>query len=155
MSKRLVRVGLLALLLGSTIFGSNVLLNAAHASPSRPAVVSSGSGTGFVSKIITVANSGLYDFNFSLTSHAGYCAQIELPGPTVFESATLTLASSDNVMAANFTTGPLVLWSNPTLGLTVSGDRQVNLAAGNWTLTISWQCFNAGSYGSNWSYTIS
>ena len=114
--------------------------------------VASGSGKGFTSQIISIATTGNYDFNYHLKSTAGYCA--EYGNGFTYESATVELVSSTNVTAMNFTTGPLVAWEVPGLSLGVTGDQEVNLAAGSWTLRISWACFNGGALASSWSYSI-
>lgn len=152
MNSRGWRIGL-----GGAVIGTGALFVAAFGWTTGPArasgPVASGSGTGFASQLISIATSGTYDLNYHLKSAAGYCA--EFNSPDTYESATVDLVSASNVTAIHFTTGPLVAWEVPNQSLSVTGDQEVSLAAGTWTLRISWACFNGGALASSWSYSIS
>lgn len=159
MKKTLRRIGLAAAVVAMSVVvaGTSKMLHQARAAASGSSVVASGSGAGFVSQIFTVASTGSYDFRFNVRSAAGYCALgwNGTPGFN-YESAAISITSdSNNTTAANFNVGPLVAWEAQGESLGVSGDQQVNLAAGKWTLRINWQCFNGGALASPWSYTIS
>ena len=146
--------------LAGAVLVTGVVITAIIESSSQPAratgPVASGSGTGFTSQIISIPSTATYDFNYHLKSAAGYCAEGPFSPPTpTYESATVDLVSSANVTAIHISTGPLVAWEVPGQSLSEIGDQEVSLAAGNWTLRISWTCFNGGALASSWSYSIS
>ena len=154
MRSRRIRIGLgsVGILATAVLFFT---FSGFSSSPARAAAtVASGSGAGFTSQTFTVATTGTYDFNFHLKSAAGFCAEL-FQSTLTYESATVDLVSTSNATAMSFSTGPLVAWEVPNQSLAIAGDQEVSLAAGIWTLRISWTCFNGGELASAWSYSIS